>query len=102
MRGFGNGCLDTGRPVSIQKLVRLVFLFSSPSLLRSSLYAWGSFRTSNGIFGFSADQKTGTIIQIQDRPVLVEALKDKHIVDVDAGVNHFVAIEDTGRLFVIP
>ncbi|KAJ3043219.1 Regulator of chromosome condensation [Rhizophlyctis rosea] len=63
------------------------------------VYAWGTFRTANGLFGFSADAKTKKTVSIQETPVLVDELKDKHIIDINAGVNHFVAIDDGGKVY---
>ncbi|KAI9105968.1 regulator of chromosome condensation 1/beta-lactamase-inhibitor protein II [Phlyctochytrium arcticum] len=56
------------------------------------VYTWGTFRSSNGIFGFYPG------ILIQDRPFLMKELP-KHIVQIDAGANHLVALSKEGKMF---
>ena len=48
------------------------------------VYAWGTFRDKNGIFGFYPG------IQVQETPFLIPDLKN--VVQIDAGTNHVVAV----------
>ncbi|KAF3288215.1 hypothetical protein TWF970_005307 [Orbilia oligospora] len=55
------------------------------------VYAWGTFRCSDGILGFSEDQR------IAIHPFLLPNLKN--IVDISAGVDHILALSSTGTVF---
>ncbi|KAF3907359.1 Alsin [Arthrobotrys entomopaga] len=55
------------------------------------VYAWGTFRCSDGILGFSEDQRIAT------HPFLLPNLKN--IVEISAGVDHILALSSTGTVF---
>lgn len=55
------------------------------------VYGTGSFRANDGPFGFTPDLVTA------DRPILIEGLKD--IVDIAAGANHALALDNKGRVW---
>ncbi|KAF3926834.1 Alsin [Dactylellina cionopaga] len=55
------------------------------------VYAWGTFRCSDGILGFSGDQRIAT------HPFLLPNLKN--IVEISAGVDHILALSSTGTVF---
>ncbi|KAK6332205.1 hypothetical protein TWF718_002732 [Orbilia javanica] len=55
------------------------------------VYAWGTFRCSDGILGFSEDQR------IAIHPFLLPNLKN--IVEISAGVDHILALSSTGTVF---
>lgn len=55
------------------------------------VYAWGTFRNSTGIYGFSSK------VEVQDTPKLIEDLKD--ICSIAAGSNHVVAISTAGKIY---
>ncbi|KAF3940090.1 Alsin [Dactylella cylindrospora] len=55
------------------------------------VYAWGTFRCSDGILGFSEDQR------IAYHPFLLPNLKN--IVGISAGVDHILALSSTGTVF---
>lgn len=54
------------------------------------VYAWGTFRGTNGIFGFAPG------IEVQDVPFQVPDLKG--IVHISAGTNHIIAVSRDGRM----
>ncbi|KAJ1558132.1 Regulator of chromosome condensation, partial [Nowakowskiella sp. JEL0078] len=56
-----------------------------------SVYAWGTFRGSNGTFGFRPN------IEIQETPMRIEELKD--IVEIKCGSNHVVCLDKDGKVF---
>lgn len=55
------------------------------------VYGWGCFRSNDGIFGMTPEVKVAT------RPVLVADLKN--IVDIKAGANHALALDNKGAVF---
>ncbi len=55
---------------------------------QGTVYAWGTFRGSNGIFGFYPS------IDVQDVPKLLDGLQK--VVSIAAGTNHLVAITREG------
>ncbi|KAK6353214.1 hypothetical protein TWF696_005196 [Orbilia brochopaga] len=55
------------------------------------VYAWGTFRCSDGILGFSEDQRIAT------HPFLLPNLKN--IIEISAGVDHILALSSTGTVF---
>jgi regulator of chromosome condensation len=60
------------------------------------VYAWGTFRCSTGIYGFSPtgsenDQDT------QEFPKLIPELKD--VLSISTGSNHIVAISNSGKIY---
>lgn len=55
------------------------------------VYGWGTFRSNEGIFGFSTD------IKIASRPVLIKDLKK--ITSIKAGANHALALDSNGSVF---
>lgn len=57
------------------------------------LYAWGTFRDSKGLLGFS---KGGEVVE---NPCVVESLRHIHISRIYAGGNHVMAITVDGRVF---
>ncbi len=57
------------------------------------VYSWGTFRDSRGVMGHTAST------EIQDRPVLIEALKSLKVKQIAAGANHLMAITEDGQLY---
>ncbi|KAJ2958532.1 hypothetical protein NQZ79_g5897 [Umbelopsis isabellina] len=57
------------------------------------VYSWGSFRTDDGILGFSKEQK------VQSKPALFTALEKFTIVDIAAGTDHAMALTDEGHVY---
>lgn len=55
------------------------------------VYAWGTFRGTNGIFGF------GPGTEIQPVPKLIPELKQ--ILQISAGTNHIVAFGRDGKIY---
>lgn len=55
------------------------------------VYGWGTFRSNDGIFGFTPDVKVAT------RPVLIPGLKN--VVSIKAGANHALAMDKKGAVF---
>lgn len=55
------------------------------------VYGWGTFRSNDGIFGFTPDVKVAT------RPVLIPGISK--VTDVKAGANHALAIDSKGAVF---
>ncbi|KAK4494008.1 hypothetical protein PRZ48_015194 [Zasmidium cellare] len=55
------------------------------------VYGWGTFRSNDGIFGFT------TGVKIANRPVLVPGLKD--INSIKAGANHALAMNTKGAVY---
>lgn len=55
------------------------------------VYGWGTFRSNDGIFGFTQEVKVAT------RPVLVPGLKN--IKSIKAGANHALALDSKGAVF---
>lgn len=58
------------------------------------VYAWGTFRDSRGVLGYDAK---GTMIQ--EKPTLIDGLAKEKIVQIAAGANHLMAINEKGELF---
>ncbi|KAI9332723.1 regulator of chromosome condensation 1/beta-lactamase-inhibitor protein II [Zopfochytrium polystomum] len=56
-----------------------------------SVYAWGTFRNKNGVFGFRPD------IPIQSRPFLIPEIK--YATQIAAGGNHVLAMTADGKIF---
>ncbi len=54
-----------------------------------NVYAWGTFRGTNGIFGFAPS------IEVQSTPLLVKDLKN--IVQIASGANHILALARDGE-----
>lgn len=57
------------------------------------VYTWGTFRDNNGIFGLAPGVKTGSL------PRLIPQLK--HIVQIEAGANHLIAMSREGVTFAL-
>ncbi|SMQ49084.1 unnamed protein product [Zymoseptoria tritici ST99CH_3D7] len=55
------------------------------------VYGWGTFRSNDGVFGFSPE------VHIAERPILVSGLKK--ITSIKAGANHALAMDTTGAVF---
>ncbi|CZT16213.1 related to RCC1 domain [Ramularia collo-cygni] len=55
------------------------------------VYGWGTFRSNDGIFGFTPEIKVAT------RPVLVQNLKQ--VTSIKAGANHALAMQANGAVF---
>ncbi|KAI3390284.1 hypothetical protein diail_10545, partial [Diaporthe ilicicola] len=55
------------------------------------VYGWGTFRSSEGIMGFSKD------IEVQKTPILIPDLKD--IRQLAAGNNHVLAVDGKGKVY---
>ncbi|WPA99283.1 uncharacterized protein RHO25_003900 [Cercospora beticola] len=55
------------------------------------VYGWGTFRSNDGIFGFTQEVKVAT------RPVLIPGLKN--ITSIKAGANHALAMDTKGAVF---
>ncbi|KAF4552275.1 Regulator of chromosome condensation (RCC1) repeat-containing protein 1 [Elsinoe fawcettii] len=55
------------------------------------VYGWGTFRSNEGIFGFSAD------VLVQKEPVLLPTLKK--IKKIACGANHVLALDVDGHVF---
>jgi regulator of chromosome condensation len=55
------------------------------------VYGWGTFRSNDGIFGFTQE------VKVADRPVLIPGLKN--IVSIKAGANHALAMDTKGAVF---
>ncbi|KAI0836887.1 RCC1/BLIP-II [Hypoxylon sp. FL0890] len=55
------------------------------------VYGWGTFRGSDGVFGFTQD------IEIQSTPIQVPGLKD--ITSLAAGTSHMLALDKDGKVF---
>ncbi|KAI2466889.1 RCC1/BLIP-II [Annulohypoxylon bovei var. microspora] len=55
------------------------------------VYGWGTFKGSDGVFGFTQD------IQIQPTPMQVAGLKN--ITSLAAGTNHMLALDKNGKVF---
>ncbi|KAF2167689.1 hypothetical protein M409DRAFT_65819 [Zasmidium cellare ATCC 36951] len=55
------------------------------------VYGWGTFRSNDGIFGFTPE------VKIANRPVLVPGLKD--IASIKAGANHALAMNTKGAVY---
>jgi regulator of chromosome condensation len=60
------------------------------------VYGWGTFRDSNGIYGFTLD-KDNKIIKEVHRPILIRSLKN--IVEIGAGADFAVALDKSGNVF---
>ncbi|KAF2843348.1 RCC1/BLIP-II [Patellaria atrata CBS 101060] len=61
-----------------------------------NVYGWGTFRTNEGIFGFSKeDLHKGKLVQLE--PKLVPGLKN--IKQVACGANHALALDKNGSVF---
>lgn len=56
-----------------------------------SVYGWGTFRSNEGILGFTPE------IEIATRPVLIKGLKN--ITMIKAGSNHCLALDTRGAVF---
>lgn len=55
------------------------------------VYGWGTFRSNDGIFGFTPDHKVAL------RPVLIPGIKN--ITSIKAGANHALAMDTKGAVF---
>ena len=55
------------------------------------VYGWGTFRSNEGIFGFTTDTKTAS------RPILLPDLKK--ITSIRVGANHALALNNKGAVF---
>ncbi|KAI5361033.1 putative regulator of chromosome condensation 1/beta-lactamase-inhibitor protein II [Septoria linicola] len=55
------------------------------------VYGWGTFRSNDGIFGFTQD------VKVADRPVLISGLKN--VKSIKAGANHALAMDNKGAVF---
>ena len=55
------------------------------------VYGWGTFRSNDGIFGFTQDVKVAT------RPVLIPGLKN--VTSIKAGANHALAMDNKGAVY---
>jgi regulator of chromosome condensation len=60
------------------------------------VYGWGTFRNSEGIWGFTEDEN-GKIVKEQNIPLLIKNLKN--IKSVSCGDNHALAIDNKGLAF---
>ncbi|KAJ2081072.1 hypothetical protein H4R24_002598 [Coemansia sp. RSA 988] len=56
------------------------------------VYAWGTFRSAEGIMGFS------TSVLVQARPAVINAFREP-IVDLCAGVDHALALSVSGKVY---
>ncbi|PVU90658.1 hypothetical protein BB559_000990 [Furculomyces boomerangus] len=57
------------------------------------LYSWGTYRSAEGIMGFSSDTT------IQETPKMIEEIKLAKIVDVATGVDHVLALSSVGEVY---
>ncbi|KAI0898801.1 RCC1/BLIP-II [Annulohypoxylon nitens] len=55
------------------------------------VYGWGTFKGSEGVFGFTKD------IVIQPTPIQITGLKE--ITSIAAGTNHMLALDRNGKVF---
>ncbi|KXT12650.1 hypothetical protein AC579_4497 [Pseudocercospora musae] len=55
------------------------------------VYGWGTFRSNDGIFGFTPEHKVAT------RPVLISNLKN--VTTIRAGANHALAMDTKGAVY---
>lgn len=83
-------------PAPVETEVRFVAVTASDSLTAAidvdgQLWAWGTFRCSDGILGFSATQQVAT------RPQRV-ALKDRFVA-LARGTDHILALTTAGRVY---
>ncbi|KAJ2161284.1 hypothetical protein GGF46_001626 [Coemansia sp. RSA 552] len=56
------------------------------------VYAWGTFRSAEGIMGFSPE------VLEQDRPMVINAFREP-VVDLCAGADHALALSASGRVY---
>lgn len=61
------------------------------------VYGCGTFRDSNGVYGFTLDPKTDEIIKIQAEPALIPNLTK--ITSISAGADYALALDSQGRVF---
>lgn len=54
------------------------------------VYGWGTFRSNDGIFGFTPD------VKVASRPVLIPGLKN--VTSIKAGANHALAMQANGAV----
>ncbi|PVV03947.1 hypothetical protein BB560_001560 [Smittium megazygosporum] len=57
------------------------------------VYSWGTFRSSDGIMGYSKD------VKIQDTPTLIKELSKEFVIDLAAGVDHVLALTTAGTVY---
>ncbi|KAI1458729.1 RCC1/BLIP-II [Annulohypoxylon moriforme] len=55
------------------------------------VYGWGTFKGSDGVFGFTQD------VEIQPTPILITGLRE--ITSLAAGANHMLALDRHGKVF---
>ncbi|KAI0888311.1 RCC1/BLIP-II [Annulohypoxylon maeteangense] len=55
------------------------------------VYGWGTFKGSDGVFGFTQD------IKIQSTPIQITGLKE--VTSLAAGANHMLALDRHGKVF---
>jgi len=60
------------------------------------VFTWGTFRDSRGVMGHGHGGQSG---DIQERPVLLEALRGLNVKQIEAGANHLMAITDDGQVY---
>lgn len=61
------------------------------------VYGCGTFRDSNGVYGFTLDPKTDEIIKIQAKPALVPNLTK--ITSLSVGADYALALDSQGRVY---
>ncbi|KAK3046677.1 hypothetical protein LTS18_013320, partial [Coniosporium uncinatum] len=60
------------------------------------VYGWGTFRSNEGVFGFSR-LPNGSINLVQKTPMLLHELKK--IITLECGANHVLALDVNGNVF---
>ncbi|GAA5957827.1 hypothetical protein JCM3765_003780 [Sporobolomyces pararoseus] len=67
---------------------------------KGELKAWGSFRSAEGLLGFSNDSSdSSSSDKTQLKPSLLKNLEKHSIVQVECGDDHFLALTSTGFVF---
>ncbi|KAI0014506.1 RCC1/BLIP-II [Xylariomycetidae sp. FL0641] len=76
-----------------EKVVQVAATNSASFILTDigTVYGWGTFRGSDGVFGFSEE------VKIQDKPTQVSGLQN--ITALAAGSNHMLALDKDGKVF---
>lgn len=92
---------DEYSPARVENLdhVKVVKTVCSDSLTMAlsedgHLYCWGTFRSGDGVLGFSPTQHT------QEKPDIFKPLQNMVIADIAAGADHCLALTTDGRVLV--
>ncbi|MBE7181896.1 MAG: hypothetical protein INR71_11945, partial [Terriglobus roseus] len=60
------------------------------------VYGWGTFRSNEGIFGFTRHGLEKNV-RVQDDPILIDGLKK--ITSIVCGANHVLALDSAGKVY---